>query len=58
MKLLFVTLEMGTGGRSFSEGAGAINHNTQVSICKYKDHNYFWGETFYSKYRLPSVSNT
>lgn len=38
MKLLFVTFEMGTDGRFFSEGAGAINHKTNVSIYKCKDH--------------------
>lgn len=37
MKLLFVTFEMGTDGRFFSERAGAIN-KTNVSIYKCKDH--------------------
>lgn len=34
MKLRFVTFEMGTDGRFFSEGAGAINHITNVSVSK------------------------
>lgn len=38
MKLLFVTFEMGTDGRFFSEGAGAINHKTNLSIYKCKEH--------------------
>ncbi len=38
MKLLFVTLEIGTDGRFFSEGAGAIKDNTNVSVYNCKHH--------------------
>lgn len=59
MKLLFVTFEIGTDGRFFSEGAGAIKDKTNVSVYKRKQH---WliilGNTFHCNISLPSVSST